>query len=86
MGGVSIERAQVVLSAYAQSYLEYVQQRECIQGQAGNIARSMRHESGLSLRKYAERLSVSPSFLSKVERGKEALSPDLAGRMLIKEA
>ncbi len=49
---------------------------------ASSVAKSMREVTGLSLRKYAAQIGVSPSWWSKVERGKESLPSDVARRML----
>lgn len=44
----------------------------------GPAIRTLRELSGLSVRQFAPILKVTPSYLSKVERGREMISPQLA--------
>src|ERR1700754_2078122 len=46
----------------------------------GQILRELRQQQGQSLRTAARDLGVDPSYLSRVERGTQPLSPELRGR------
>jgi transcriptional regulator with XRE-family HTH domain len=45
------------------------------------LLRRLREDAGVSLRGAAADIGVAPSFLSRVERGERALSPDLRQRV-----
>ena len=54
----------------------------CVSAWAANIKR-LRIESGLSLRAFAMKANVSPSYLSEAERGLRGVTVDLLVRMAI---
>jgi DNA-binding transcriptional regulator YiaG len=70
------------LAAYVQAFDEYEAERQNILLNGGALAIAQRHKTRLSLRKYAALMGVTGSYLSKVETGKEILSPELARKML----
>jgi len=48
----------------------------------GNVVREMREALGMGLRSAAERLSISPAYLSRIERGREKPpKPEVVKRM-----
>ena len=69
-----------VFAQYALWYTEYSKVRDAMSKEAGAYIKEWREIHHLSLRRLAFVLNVSPSFLSKVERGKETISPELAGK------
>lgn len=70
------------LKDYVTAYDAYQKQRESVMEFKGELARAVRVVNKMSIRKFAAILKVSPSYLSKVERGEEALSPELARTLL----
>jgi predicted transcriptional regulator len=56
--------------------------KENIRRDGGPMLREWRKGKGVSLRAIARRLCVSPSYLSKVERGIEFITPELTLRIL----
>lgn len=67
---------------YAASFAEYQMRRENMAKHGGRWLRQTREESGESLRSFAERIRVEKSFLSKIERGLEVISPEIATRIV----
>ena len=66
-------------------FLEYSQKaqelsilRHVMTEQGGAYIRAWRERGKVSIRKLAPRLGVNQSYLSKLERGEESLSPELA--------
>ena len=70
------------LKAYADAYMEYEELRGWIIENGGEMLKSLRIMYGHGLRETAKELRVSPSFLSKVERGNEVMSAALASKVL----
>lgn len=74
--------SNTTLSEYVWAYDLYANAREQIKVSGAGIARTYREASGMSSRKFATSLDVSPSWWSKVERGREVLPPDVARQLL----
>lgn len=77
-----IDHHKKMLSGYMDAAQRYEDQRAYIHAFANDAIADILAESGLSLRKLAEELRLSPSYLSKVERGKEMMSPETAKRLV----
>jgi predicted transcriptional regulator len=63
---------------YSQKAQELSILRDVMSQQGGAYIRTWREREKVSIRKLAPRLGVTPSYLSKVERGKETILPELA--------
>ena len=70
-----------LLTDYIEGAVRYSHLRKKIAERGGCIVREWRESQNISLRKMAQQLGVTPSFLSKVETGKEILSPELAAKI-----
>ena len=70
------------LQRYVAFYDTYQEERKEVGEFSGELIRGLREISGVSLRKFAAALNVTPSYLSKVERGVEVISPEMARRLL----
>lgn len=68
------------LQAFVHYHDDYYERRKQAQECGGVVARTLR--GTLSVRKFAASLGVSPAFLSKVERGKEPITPELARKLV----
>jgi len=66
------------LRAYIAAYDAYQCERVSVLALGGEMVRYLRGLTKMSVRKFAVAMNVSPSYLSKVERGTETLSPELA--------
>lgn len=66
---------------YYDKHIEYEEVRQWIIEHGGESVKSIRERCGFSLRAFAQIMEISPSYLSKIERGKETLSPDFANRI-----
>lgn len=77
-----IGTCEALLGRYVDTEAEFYRTRNHIQNQGFAIAKTIRVARGYSLRKFAEILHVSPSYLSKVEQGKERMSTLLAQALL----
>lgn len=75
--------AMTLLMSYVSKFDEYQGVRYRISEAGADVARQMRQTAGMSLRRYADHLKISASYLSKIENGREALPPEIARRMLI---
>lgn len=67
---------------YVDAYDEYAERRATVNLFAGELVRWLRTLCKMSVRQFAAKVGVSPSYLSKLERGKETLSPELARTIL----
>lgn len=74
--------AYKVLNSYVAAHEKYVAERLAVDAVGGDFMICLREIAGLSVRKMAKALEVTPSYLSKVESGKETLSPELAKKIL----
>lgn len=70
------------LQEYVTAYDAYTARRERVAEFGGQMIRLYRDILKTSVRKLAAALDVTPSYLSKIERGLEPLSPDLARKIL----
>jgi hypothetical protein len=76
MGAYELSAVQ----SYIEAYDNYSEVREEVSRIGGAWVREVRGK--ISVRKFAVLLEVTPSFLSKVENGREPLSADLARKLL----
>jgi Helix-turn-helix. len=72
--------ATQTIQSYIAAFDTYAERRQEVQAFGGEWARGVR--GTVSVRKFAVLLGVTPSFLSKVENGREPLSADLARKLL----
>jgi DNA-binding XRE family transcriptional regulator len=77
------ETAARGLVSYFESWDKYQDQRDVARGYGGGYVKQMRTDRKHSLRALAAILEVSPSFLCKIENGREPLGPELARKVAI---
>jgi DNA-binding transcriptional regulator YiaG len=70
------------IQAYIDTHDAYQEKRREVLSFGGEWVRWLRGLCKMSVRKFAAVLEITPSFLSKVENGKEPLSADLARKLL----
>lgn len=63
---------------YIRAHEEYETKRAAVNEFSGEWVKFLRTLCKMSIRQFAVKMGVSPSYLSKLERGKETLSPDFA--------
>lgn len=71
-----------LMQCYVRHYDNYREARAEIIKSGGEIVKDWRETTGLSVRKFALLIGISPAVLSKVERGLEPLPPEVARRIL----
>lgn len=71
-----------VLRRYVRRYDDYRETRDLMESLSAELVKEWRELTSMSLRKFAVAIGVTPSFLSKVERGLEPLPPEVARRIL----
>lgn len=71
-----------ILRQYTEAYKVYQERRASVEEFGGEMVKVIRTITKMSVRKFAVSLNVTPSYLSKVERGLEPISPELAARIV----
>lgn len=79
---MTTEEAVLWLDKLVVATEEYEAEKERVVGRGVDIARAMRKESGLSVRKFAAALDVSYAYLAKIEAGRLPLTYEVAKKMM----
>ena len=77
-----MDKVKHTLSAYIQAAEDYESWRVEVRTMGGEYARLVRVSRNLSLNKFAAKIGVSASWLSKIERGLEILPVSVAEKLL----